>query len=91
VDLHDLDHSFAETLLSQRHPLAPVLPSKYEVEGFVDEVMALFFPQRAADVRAPEDEVRARLTLLRADLARVLCTVVADLGPAARDLRDAAC
>jgi serine O-acetyltransferase len=40
--------------------------------------MALFFPQRAADVAAPEDEVRARLTLLRADLARVLCTVVAD-------------
>jgi len=78
VDLHDLDHSFAETLLSQRHPLAPVLPSKYEVEGFVDEVMALFFPQRAADVRAPEDEVRARLTLLRADLERVLCTVVPD-------------
>jgi serine O-acetyltransferase len=78
VDLHDLDHAFAETLVSQRHPLAPVLPSKAEVEAFVDEVMALFFPQRAADVAAPEDEVRARLTLLRADLARVLCTVVAD-------------
>jgi serine O-acetyltransferase len=77
VDLHDLDHAFAETLVSQRHPLAPVLPSKAEVEAFVD-VMALFFPQRAADVAAPEDEVRARLTLLRADLARVLCTVVAD-------------
>jgi len=77
VDLHDLDHAFAETLVSQRHPLAPVLPSKAEVEAFVDEVMALFFPQRAADVAAPEDEVRARLTLLRADLARVLCTVVA--------------
>ncbi len=76
VDLHDLDHAFAETLVSQRHPLAPVLPSKHEVEDFVDEVMALFFPQRAADVGAPEDEVRARLTLLRADLARVLCTVV---------------
>ena len=78
VDLHDLDHAFAETLVSQRHPLAPVLPSKAEVEAFVDEVMALFFPQRAAAVAAPEDEVRARLTLLRADLARVLCTVVAD-------------
>jgi serine O-acetyltransferase len=76
VDLHDLDHAFAETLVSQRHPLAPVLPSKHDVEDFVDEVMALFFPQRAADVGAPEDEVRARLTLLRADLARVLCNVV---------------
>jgi len=76
ADLHDLDHAFAETLISQRHPLTPVLPSKHEVEDFVDEVMALFFPQRAADVVAPEDEVRARLTLLRADLAQVLCTVV---------------
>ncbi|MGA3221360.1 MAG: serine O-acetyltransferase [Acidimicrobiales bacterium] len=76
VELHDLDHAFAETLVSQRHPLAPVLPSKHDVEDFVDEVVALFFPQRAADVVAPEDEVRARLTLLRADLSRVLCTVV---------------
>jgi serine O-acetyltransferase len=76
VDLHELDHAFADTLVSQRHPLTPVLPSKQEVESFVDEVLALFFPQRAADVVAPEDEVRARLTLLRADLARVLCTVV---------------
>ena len=75
-DLHDLDHAFADTLVSQRHPLTPVLPSKDEVESFIDEVLALFFPQRAADVGAPEEEVRARLTLLRADLARVLCTVV---------------
>lgn len=76
MDLHDLDHSFAETLVNQRHPSTPVLPAKQDVEGFVDEVLALFFPQRAADVSTTEDEVRARLTLLRADLARVLCTVV---------------
>jgi serine O-acetyltransferase len=83
VDLHDLDHAFAETLVSQRHPLAPVLPSKQAVEAFVDEVMALFFPQSAADVAAPEDEVRARLTLLRADLAAVMGTVVPGQDPMA--------
>jgi serine O-acetyltransferase len=76
VDLHELDHLFADSLVSQRHSLTPVLPSKQEVESFVDEVLALFFPQRAADVASTEDEVRARLTLLRTDLARILCTVV---------------
>lgn len=78
MDLHDLDHSFAETLVGERHPSAPVLPSRHDVEGLVDEVLALFFPQRAADVAATEEEVRARLTLLRADFARALSTVVPD-------------
>ncbi len=81
-DLHELDHEFAASLVDQRHPLTPVLPSKAEVEGFVDEILALFFPQRAADVQATEEEVRARLTLLRADLDRVLCTVVQGDGSA---------
>jgi serine O-acetyltransferase len=74
--LHDLDHTFAETLVGQRHQRVAALPTKAEVEDLVDEVLALFFPQRAADVDATEEEVRARLTLLRADLARVLCTVI---------------
>ena len=77
MDLHELDHLFADTLVGQRHPLTPVLPSRQEVEDLADEVLALFFPQRATDVEATEDEVRARLALFRADLARVLCTVVA--------------
>jgi serine O-acetyltransferase len=77
VDLHELDHEFAETLVSQRHPMTAALPSKHDVEALVDEVLALFFPQRAEDVLTTEEEVRARLTLLRMDLARVLCTVVA--------------
>jgi serine O-acetyltransferase len=74
-DLHELDHAFAELLVSQRNPLTPVLPSKREVGDFVDEVLGLFFPQRAADVQATEEDVRARLTLLRADLGRVVRTV----------------
>ncbi len=75
-DLHNLDHSLAETLLGSRHPLAPALPSERAVEGLVDEILALFFPQTADDVAATEEEVRARLTLLRVDLSRLLCSVV---------------
>ena len=76
ADLDDLDGSFAETLVSSRRSLAEALPSKHDVEGLVDEILALFFPQSPIDVEATEAEVRARLTLLRADLVRVLCTVV---------------
>ncbi len=76
ADLHDLDHSFAETLVSGRGALAAALPSRREVECLVDEIFGLFFPRSASDLAAGEDEVQARLTLLRADLARVLCAVV---------------
>lgn len=75
-DLHELDHNFAETLVKTRHPLAAALPSRHEVEALVDEILALFFPQSAVDVAASEEEVRARLTLLRADLSRTLRTVL---------------
>jgi serine O-acetyltransferase len=81
TNLHELDHTFADILLGDRHPMAPVLPSRQDVAAFVDEVLALFFPQRAADVQATEEEVRARLTLLRADLGRVLATVVPEGRP----------
>jgi serine O-acetyltransferase len=73
--LHELDHSFAETLIASRDPLVAGLPSRHEVEDLVDEILALFFPQRALDVAASEEEVRARLTLVRTDLARTLRTV----------------
>ena len=43
----------------------------------MDEVLALLFPQHADDVTATEDQIRARLTLLRADLGRLLHPVVA--------------
>ena len=75
-DLHKLDHAFAETLIRHRRPQAAALPSKREVEAFVDEVLALLFPQHAVDVEATEDQIQARLTLLRANLSRVLCAVV---------------
>lgn len=74
--IHDLDHSFAEMLVAGRDQRTAPLPSKREVESLVDEILALFFPQSASDVAASEEEVLARLTLLRADLSRILCAVV---------------
>jgi len=75
-DLHELDHAFAETLIRHRQSQPPALPSKRDMEAFVDEVLALLFPQHVEDVEASEDQVRARLTLLRTDLSRLLCAVV---------------
>ena len=75
-DLHELDDAFAETLIRQRRSQPAALPSKGDVEAFVDEVLALLFPQHVEDVEATEDQIRARLTLLRSDLSRLLCAVV---------------
>jgi len=75
-DLHEFDHAFAETVIRHRRSQPASLPSKRDVEAFVDEVLALLFPQHVEDVEATEDELRARLTLLRSDLSRLLCAVV---------------
>jgi serine O-acetyltransferase len=75
-DPYELDRVFAETLIRHRRSEPAALPSKHDVEGFVDEVLALLFPQHAEDVDATEDQIRAQLTLLRADLGRVVCAVV---------------
>jgi serine O-acetyltransferase len=47
------------------------------VARFVDEVLAILFPLHAEDVSATEEQIGARLTLLRADLGRLLGAVVA--------------
>jgi serine O-acetyltransferase len=75
-DPHELDRAFAETLIRHRRSQPAALPSKHDVEAFVDNALALLFPQHAEDVAATEDQIRAQLTLLRADLGRVLCAVV---------------
>lgn len=74
-DAHERDRAFAEALIRHRRS-QPALPSKRDVDGLVDEVRALLFPQRAEDVEATEDQIQARLTLLRGDLSRVLRAVV---------------
>lgn len=81
-DLHELDHAFARTLIRHRRPQAAALPSRRAVAGLVDEVLALLFPQHAADVEATEDQIQARLTLLRADLVRLLESVAPPAPPA---------
>ena len=75
-DLHELDQAFAKTLIRHRRSQPAALPSKRDVEAFVDEILALLFPQHMEDVEASEDQVRARLTLLRSNLSRLLCAVV---------------
>lgn len=72
----EFDRAFAETLIKHRRSQASRLPVPSDVEAFISEVLGLLFPQHAADVEATEDQLRARLTLLRADLARMLCAVV---------------
>jgi serine O-acetyltransferase len=75
-DPRQIDRAFAETLVGHRRFQPAALPSKHEVEALVEEVLALLFPQHAEDVSATVDQIRARLTHLRAELGRVLCAVV---------------
>ena len=75
-DPRQIDRAFAETLIGHRRSQPAALPSKHDVEALVEEVLALLFPQHAEDVSATVDQIRARLTHLRAELGRVLCAVV---------------
>jgi serine O-acetyltransferase len=75
-DPRQFDRVFAETLIGHRRFQPAALPSKHDVEALVEEVLALLFPQHADDVGATVDQIYARLTLLRAELGRVLCAVV---------------
>lgn len=75
-DTHQTDDAFAEALIGHRRLQPTALPSKHDVEAFVEEVRALLFPQKAADVGATKDQILDRLTVLRAKLGRVLCAVV---------------
>lgn len=79
-DRHGLDQAFARTLIRHRRSQPAALPSKRDVEAFADEVLALLFPLQVEDVEASEDQVRARLTLLRSNLSRLLCAVVPSEG-----------
>jgi serine O-acetyltransferase len=75
-DLHQIDRAFAQALIDQRQLQPAALPSKHDVEALVEEVLALLFPQHEEDLGATVDQIRALLVLLRAELARVLCSVV---------------
>ncbi len=70
------EHSLTETLLDQLQRSTPALPSKREVEDFVDEILALFFPQNGGSPEATRGDVLSRLASLQADLAHMLSKVV---------------
>jgi serine O-acetyltransferase len=63
-------------LLEQLQRSTPALPSKHEVEDFVDEILALFFPQNGGNPKATRSDVLSRLASLQADLAHMLSKVV---------------
>ena len=56
-DPHELDRAFAEALIGHHRSQPAALPSKHDVEGFVDNALALLFPQHAEDVAATEGGV----------------------------------
>ena len=75
-EMHALDHVFAETLAKHRHRQAARLPTRREVDGMLEEILGLLFPQHSLDAQLSEEEIGARLTLLRRDLERMLSSIV---------------
>ena len=75
-DPQEFDGAFVRSLVEGRRGVVSKLPSKRKVEGIIDSVLGLLFPQHTADVEATEEQLVARLTLLRADLGRMLASVV---------------
>ena len=75
-DPQEFDGAFVRSLVDDRRGVVRRLPSKRKVEAIIESVLGLLFPQHTADVEATEDQLVARLTLLRADLGRMLGTVV---------------
>jgi serine O-acetyltransferase len=76
VESSALEDSLTETLFHQLQRSTPALPSKREVEDFVDKILALFFPQNGGNPRATRGDVLSRLASLQADLAHMLSKVV---------------
>lgn len=72
----ELDERFAEILVGHWRPQMAALPSKGDVTKLVDDILALLFPQHAADAAISVGEAAARLAGVRAEIGRVLCAVV---------------
>ena len=66
------DRALVQTLIEHRGPRTTRLPSRKRVEAFVEAAVDLLFPQHGADGRAGEEQLLARVNLLRADLASML-------------------
>jgi serine O-acetyltransferase len=72
----DPDRALVRALVEHRRTQVARLPSRKRVETFVDSAVSLLFPQHSAESRASEDQLLARITLLRAELASMLRAVL---------------
>ena len=66
------ERALARALIEHRGGRPAKLPSRRRVEAFVDQVVALLFPQHGAEGRASEEQLLDRVNLLRAELASML-------------------
>jgi serine O-acetyltransferase len=72
----DRDRELVHTLLEHRQTQGAQLPSRRRVEAFVDSAVGLLFPQHSADGSATEEQLLARISLLRAELGSMLRAVL---------------
>ncbi|MEO8483175.1 MAG: serine O-acetyltransferase [Acidobacteriota bacterium] len=68
-----MSDSFADNLLSVRRAHARVLPNRYLIPQFVEDLLELLFPQIAGEhAYATRDDIQRKLDLLATDLAGIL-------------------
>jgi serine O-acetyltransferase len=72
----DRDRELVRDLLEHRQSRGARLPSRRRVETFVDAAVGLLFPQHSADGGATEEQLLARISLLRAELGSMLHAVL---------------
>jgi serine O-acetyltransferase len=76
TDSTDRDRELVRDLLEHRGTRGARLPSRRRVETFVDSAVGLLFPQHSTDGSATEEQLLARVSLLRAELTSMLHTVL---------------
>jgi serine O-acetyltransferase len=76
TDSTDRDRALVRDLLEHRRTQGARLPSRRRVETFVDSAVGLLFPQHSEDGSATEEQLLARISLLRAELNSMLHTVL---------------
>jgi serine O-acetyltransferase len=75
-DPQEFDGAFVRALVESRSGVVAKLPSKRKIDAVIESILGLLFPQHTADVEATQEQLVARLTLLRGDLSRMLGSVV---------------
>jgi len=69
---HEREHVFAEELAAARRGGTAGLPLKRNVAAFADGLLGLLFPQLSEEGDATDEEIQARLSLVRRDLRDLL-------------------